>query len=211
MEAPPANLTPMMRQWTELKTQAGSALLFFRLGDFYELFEDDAIKGAPVLQVVLTSRNKNTNSSPLCGVPVGNIEVYLSRALDHGFKVALAEQTEEPQPGKVLVRREIVQWFTPGIRLLRNEERPHYAAVLAGSLQSWSIAAADVGTGHLVLESGSSLEALPGLCVTRRASIAPWPCRAPSNRASHGSSRAPVRRRRSTSRCRSRCRTAWRG
>lgn len=166
MDAGSQNLTPMMRQWTELKAQAGSALLFFRLGDFYELFEDDAIRAAPVLQVVLTSRNNRgtqTNSSPLCGVPVGNIETYLGRALDHGFKVALAEQTEEPQPGKVLVRREIVQWFTPGIRLLRTDERPHYAAVVLGSLASWSLAAADVGTGHLILESGSSSESLQDL------------------------------------------------
>jgi DNA mismatch repair protein MutS len=160
------NLTPMMRQWSELKAQAGNALLFFRLGDFYELFEDDAIRGAPILQVVLTSRGTrgaNPNASPLCGVPIGNIDLYLSRALDHGLKVALAEQTEEPQPGKMLVRREIVQWFTPGIRLLKNEERSHYAAVVAGQLQNWSLAAADVGTGHLVLESGTSLESLQDL------------------------------------------------
>ncbi|MDB5036604.1 MAG: mismatch repair protein mutS [Bacteriovoracaceae bacterium] len=166
MEVAGQTLTPMMRQWTELKNKAGSALLFFRLGDFYELFEEDAVKAAPVLQVVLTSRNNrgtNTNSSPLCGVPVASIDTYLTRALDHGFKIALAEQTEEPQAGRVIVRREIVQWFTPGIRLLRNEEKPHYAAVISGSPEAWSLAAADVGTGHVILETGTSLETLQDL------------------------------------------------
>ncbi len=160
-----AELTPMMKQWSELKAQAGSALLFFRLGDFYELFEDDAVKAAPILQVVLTARNNKGSgpSSPLCGVPVGNIEIYLNRALDAGLKVALVEQTEEPQPGRSLVRREIVQWFTPGIRLLKIEDRPHYCGLVAGTFDQWSLAAADVGTGHIVLESGTGAESLQDL------------------------------------------------
>jgi len=161
------NLTPMMRQWLELKARAGKGLLFFRLGDFYELFEEDALTAAPVLGVTLTARNhrgtSNAASSPLCGVPVSNLEPYLTKALDRGFKIALAEQTEEPTPGKIIVRREIVQWFTPGIRLLKTDDRSHYAAVMTGSPTSWSLAAADVGTGHLVLESGSSLDSLQDL------------------------------------------------
>jgi DNA mismatch repair protein MutS len=153
----------MMRQWYELKAKAGDALLFFRLGDFYELFEEDALKAAPILGVTLTARNnrgQSTNSSPLCGVPVATIENYLHRALNKGLKIALAEQTEEPKPGKILVKREIVQWFTPGIRFLKNDDQPHYAAVVSKSSAGWTLAAADVGTGHVVLEIGNGLESL---------------------------------------------------
>lgn len=157
-------LTPMMKQWSELKSVAKDALLFFRLGDFYELFENDAITAAPLLQIALTSRNtkgSSTNSSPLCGIPVAHLESYLQKLLDAGHKVALAEQTEEPQPGKTLVKREIVQWFTPGIRLLKNETKSHYVAVVHFEKDShWILAAADVGTGHCVLERGEGAEAL---------------------------------------------------
>lgn len=159
-----AHLTPMMKQWSELKTQAGSALLFFRLGDFYELFEQDALTGAPVLGVTLTTRNKSSeNAAPLCGVPVSTVESYLTKALDQGFKVALAEQTELPTPEKKIVRREIVQWFTPGMRLLSSDERPHYIGAVHGSAEKWILVAADVATGHLVLQNGATLESLQDL------------------------------------------------
>lgn len=153
--------TPMMKQWSELKAQAGSALLFFRLGDFYELFGEDATQAAPVLGVTLTSRNsKSPDALPLCGVPVANVEPYIAKALNHGFRIALAEQVEEPQKGKTLVRREIVQYFSPGIRLLQNEQDPHYLGVAFGSERSWVLAAADVATGHVLLERGTSVEQL---------------------------------------------------
>lgn len=156
-------LTPMMRQWSELKAIAKDALLFFRLGDFYELFENDAVTAAPILQIALTSRNtksSTTPSSPLCGIPVAHFEGYLQKALDAGFKVALAEQTEEPGAGKTIVRREIVQWFTPGIRFLKNESRSHYIGVVSIEKQNWILAAADVGTGHTSFETGEGLDAL---------------------------------------------------
>lgn len=162
MEGVSPQNTPMMKQWRDLKSQAGDALLFFRLGDFYELFEDDAVTAAPVLGVTLTSRNNKGEgpSSPLCGVPVSTLENYLTKALNKGFKIALAEQVELPQKGKTLVRREIIQWFTPGIRFLPNEELPHYLGILSGSFKDWILATADVGTGHMVLEKGQGLDAL---------------------------------------------------
>lgn len=160
----------MMKQWRDLKALAGDSLLFFRLGDFYELFEDDAVTAAPIMGVTLTSRGTKNSSGeklPLCGVPAAHFELYLHKLLNQGWSVALAEQlaeqAEEPKPGKNLVRREIVQWFTPGIRLLENETEPHYCAVIAGTPEHWAFAAADISTGHSVLESGSSLEALQGL------------------------------------------------
>src|SRR5207253_1743080 len=135
-----SNLTPMMKQWLELKAQAPNALLFFRLGDFYELFDQDAVKAAPILGVALTSRNHRSSlaaSTALCGVPYAALEQYLIKALDAGLQVALAEQVEEPSAGRTIVRREIVQYFTPGIRLLQSDERPHYAAMLAGTADAW--------------------------------------------------------------------------
>jgi len=155
--------TPMMQQWEALKAQAGDNLLFFRLGDFFELFGEDAIQAAPIMGVTLTSRNTKSshgNSQALCGVPIGNFEPYLHKLLDAGRAVALAEQTEEAGPGKNLVRREIVQYFTPGIRLLHQDERAHYCAVVTGRENCWVLAAADVATGHVVLERGNNLEVL---------------------------------------------------
>lgn len=158
-------LTPMMAQWRNLKAQAGDALLFFRLGDFYELFEEDALKAAPLLGLTLTTRNPRGDQSPLCGVPVSQLEHYLHKALDQGLKMAVAEQMEPPSPG-VLVRREIVQWLTPGIRLLQNDDRPHYAAVVSGKMTDWILGAADVSTGHVVIEKGNSLDTLED-CIER--------------------------------------------
>lgn len=156
-------MTPMMEQWMQLKAQAGDSFLFFRLGDFYELFEEDAVRAAPIMGVTLTSRNSKSqgeNAPALCGVPAANFELYLNRLLDQGHSVALAEQVEEPKPGKKIVRREIVQFFTPGIRLLERTEAPHYAGLVLGREDSWVLAAADVSTGHLVLEKGKSWENL---------------------------------------------------
>ena len=158
-----AKSTPMMNQWRDLKALAGDSLLFFRLGDFYELFETDAVVAAPVMGVTLTSRNSKAPENerqPLCGVPFGNFEIYLTKLLNAGFSVALAEQTEEPKPGKSIVRREIVQWFTPGMRLLENDDQPHYIAVLSGSEKRWVVAAADVATGHSLVERGEGIESL---------------------------------------------------
>jgi DNA mismatch repair protein MutS len=114
--------TPMMRQHRELKRQAGDALLFFRMGDFYELFEADAEKAAPLLDLVLTSREKDTATAvPMCGVPFHALEGYVRRCLAAGLSVAIAEQTEDPRQAKGLVRREIVEIVTPG--LVANADR----------------------------------------------------------------------------------------
>jgi len=157
-------MTPMMEQWSQLKAQAGDALLFFRLGDFYELFDQDAVKAAPIMGVALTSRNsKAEDSTALCGVPIHQFQNYLQKLLNHGLSVALAEQVEEASAQKKLVRREIVQFFTPGIRLLEDQEKSSFAAVLLGSEKRWTLAAADVATGQILLESGSSLESIQDL------------------------------------------------
>jgi DNA mismatch repair protein MutS len=110
-----AKMTPMLRQYRQLKRQAPDALLFYRLGDFYELFEDDARTAARELKLVLTSRRfSKAVRLPMCGVPYRTVTSYVSRLLERGFKVAIAEQLEDARRVKGLVRREIVRVITPG-------------------------------------------------------------------------------------------------
>lgn len=110
--------TPMLRQYQEIKKSYPDAILFFRLGDFYEMFFDDARVAAPILEVVLTSRNKNKEGAvPLCGVPHHAWENYAAKLLRKGFKVAICEQVEDPALAKGIVRREVTHILTPATAL----------------------------------------------------------------------------------------------
>src|SRR5580704_19345023 len=107
--------TPLMRQYHAVKKQHSSALLLFRLGDFYELFYEDAVVASKILQITLTSRNKEKDQAvPMCGVPYHAAENYIARLIRAGHKVAISEQMEVPGPGKKLVRREVIRVITPG-------------------------------------------------------------------------------------------------
>src|SRR6204780_3224022 len=107
--------TPLMRQYASIKKQHPTALLFFRLGDFYELFFDDAVRASRELQITLTSRNKEKGVAvPMCGVPYHAAEGYISKLIRKGFKVAICEQMEDPRLAKKLVRREVTRVATPG-------------------------------------------------------------------------------------------------
>lgn len=107
--------TPMMQQFYRIKQHHPDKILFYRMGDFYEMFGDDAVIAAKVLQIQLTTRNKNkSNSVPLCGVPVHAYDQYLNKLTSAGLKVAVCEQTEDPAKAKGLVRREVVRIVTPG-------------------------------------------------------------------------------------------------
>ncbi|MFZ0412952.1 MAG: hypothetical protein WAL51_15640, partial [Candidatus Acidiferrales bacterium] len=107
--------TPLMMQYHGVKKQHPGTLLLFRLGDFYELFYEDAVTAARVLQITLTSRNKEKGQAvPMCGVPYHAAENYIARLIRAGHKVAICEQMEEPGPGKKLVRREVIRVLTPG-------------------------------------------------------------------------------------------------
>lgn len=112
-------LTPMLQQYMELKKQHADSILFFRLGDFYEMFFDDAVKAAPLLEVQLTSRDKNSaNPIPLCGIPYHAATGYVQKLVSRGYKVAICEQIEEPvpgKPGKTTIRREVVRVVTPSL------------------------------------------------------------------------------------------------
>src|SRR5258706_6331825 len=107
--------TPLMRQYAAVKKEHPNALVFFRLGDFYEMFFEDAIVGARELQITLTSRNKEKGDKiPMCGIPYHAAEGYIAKLIRKGFKVALCEQMEDPRQTKTLVRREVTRGITPG-------------------------------------------------------------------------------------------------
>ena len=144
-------LTPMFRQYLELKEQAGDALLLYRMGDFYELFFEDAQVAAPVLGIALTKRRHNDEvSAPMCGVPHHAFDSYLGKLLAEGFRVAVAEQVEDPSQAKGLVRREIVRTHTPGTisetDLLEGEEHCFLAAI-GGDETDAALAWMEVSTG----------------------------------------------------------------
>jgi len=143
--------TPLMRQYAAIKKEHPTALLFFRLGDFYELFFDDAILAAHELQITLTSRNKEKGIAvPMCGVPYHAAEGYISKLIRKGFKVAICEQMENPSLAKKLVRREVTRVVTPGTAAdpsLSSEENNFLAAV-AQTGDRVGFAALDVSTGE---------------------------------------------------------------
>ena len=106
--------TPMLRQYREIKAQCEEAILFFRLGDFYEMFLNDAKIASKALELTLTGRGKDENRIPMCGIPYHAAEAYILRLVNKGFKVAICEQVEDPNLTKGLTKREIVRIVTPG-------------------------------------------------------------------------------------------------
>ena len=143
--------TPLMRQYAAIKKQHPNALLFFRLGDFYELFFEDAVVAARELQITLTSRNKEKDVAvPMCGVPYHAAEGYLAKLLRKGFRVAICEQMEDPKIAKKIVRREVTRVLTPGTSAdagLASEENNFLAAV-AQLGDRVGLAALDLSTGE---------------------------------------------------------------
>src|ERR1041385_7995390 len=143
--------TPLMRQYTAIKKDHPTALLFFRLGDFYELFFDDAVTAARELQITLTSRNKEKGMAiPMCGVPFHAAEGYISKLIRKGFKVAICDQMEDARLAKKLVRREVTRVMTPGTAAdasLSSEENNFLAAVAATG-DRVGFAALDLSTGE---------------------------------------------------------------
>ena len=117
-ENPMAELTPMKRQYLEIKEQYQDCLLLFRLGDFYELFYDDAYVASRDLDIALTTRDRNVENpedrTPMCGVPYHAAETYIAKLIAKGHKVAICEQMEDPALAKGLVKREVIRIITPG-------------------------------------------------------------------------------------------------
>jgi DNA mismatch repair protein MutS len=146
--------TPLMRQYHSIKGRYPHALVLFRLGDFYELFYEDAIAASRELQITLTSRNRERGEPvPMCGVPYHAAEGYIARLLRAGYKIAVCDQMEAPGPGKKLVRREVVRVITPGtatsLNVLEPKENNYLAAIFRPAGGSpIGFAYADVTTGE---------------------------------------------------------------
>lgn len=144
--------TPMLKQYLAIKKEYPDSILFFRLGDFYEMFYEDAKVASKVLGIALTSRNKSDkkNSVPLCGVPHHSAEPYLTKLLKSGHKVAICEQIEDPKSAKGVVKRKVVRVLTPGAVLdsenLDSKSNNYLASVYAGN-GSYGLAYTDISTG----------------------------------------------------------------
>ncbi len=139
-----------MQQYHAVKKQHPGALLLFRLGDFYELFYDDAVVASRLLQITLTARNKEKGQAvPMCGVPYHAAENYIARLIKAGHKVAICEQMEVPGPGKKIVRREVIRVLTPGTASgagLVGAKENNYLAAVARSASAGVAAGATAGT-----------------------------------------------------------------
>src|SRR3954463_14118789 len=153
--------TPMMAQYRRLKEEAADALLFYRMGDFFELFFDDARVASACLDIALTKRGENSGEPiPMCGVPVHSADSYLARLIKAGHRVAIAEQTESPaearkaRGSKALVDRAIIRLVTPGTlteETLLESAAANWFAAIGRAGGDWAIAAADISTGRFEL------------------------------------------------------------
>ena len=157
-------MTPMMEQYFEIKNQYKDHLLFYRLGDFYEMFFDDAILASRELGLTLTGRDcGEAERAPMCGVPFHSSEGYIGELIEKGYKVAICEQTEDPSQAKGLVRREVVRIITPGTVMekgLLNETKNNYLAAVYMTDFNCGVCFADISTGVVFATSlaGTALE-----------------------------------------------------
>ena len=145
--------TPMLRQYKEIKDLHKDCILFFRMGDFYEMFGDDAVIASKELEIVLTARDAGAgNKIPMCGVPYHSAENYISALIQKGYKVAICEQTEDPALAKGIVKREVVRIITPGTlidgKLLEDNKNNFLLAVHKNKKNIFGIAAVDISTGE---------------------------------------------------------------
>lgn len=155
--------TPMMQQYYEIKEKYKDAFLFYRVGDFYELFEDDAVKGSQILELTLTARNKTAEHPiPMCGVPHHAADTYIQTLVEHGYKVAVCEQVENPQDAEgTTVKREVIKVVTPGTVMdVKSEDsnQNNYITALSKNDKSFGIAYADLSTGEVKTTSVKNSE-----------------------------------------------------
>lgn len=156
--------TPMMEQYNEIKSQYPNTILFFRLGDFYEMFNEDALEASKVLEITLTSRNKNSEDPiPMCGVPFHSANQYIRKLVSAGYKVAICEQLEDPKLTKGMVERGVVKVITPGTIMEEgslSEKENNFLASLYFDNDKYYFTYVDVSTGEIYLSSTDSREQL---------------------------------------------------
>ncbi|MBQ0108469.1 MAG: DNA mismatch repair protein MutS, partial [Phascolarctobacterium sp.] len=146
-----SQLTPMVEQYNEIKSQHQDELLFFRLGDFYEMFNQDALIASRELNLTLTKRSNSNGDMPMCGVPYHAVEGYIAKLVKKGYRIAICEQTEDPKKAEgTVVKWDIIRIITPGTALNEQvlEDGQHrYLALLLEKGEEICLAAADVSTG----------------------------------------------------------------
>ena len=156
-------LSPMMQQYLEIKANYQDCIMFFRLGDFYEMFYEDAIEVSRELELTLTGKNCGQEErAPMCGVPFHSADTYIARLVEKGYKVAICEQTEDPAAAKGIVKREVIQIVTPGTvtsQSMLNEKENNYLASVYMDKNGMSISYCDISTGELyTTEETSSID-----------------------------------------------------
>ncbi len=171
-----SSFTPLMQQYNAIKEKHPDKILFFRMGDFYEMFGDDAVKAAPILGIALTSRSHGaTERIPLAGVPYHSVDKYLSKLLASGQKVVVVEQVEDPKTAKGLVKREIVEILTPGTATVETPDGDRRSVWLAAVYErrgkAMGLAALDLSTGSFLVDEGPTDEIIERLKVLEPSEI----------------------------------------
>ena len=159
-----AALTPMMQQYMAIKEQYKDCILFYRLGDFYEMFYDDALTASRELEITLTGKNCGQEErAPMCGVPYHAVDVYLNKLVAKGYKVAICEQAEDPKQAKGIVKREVIRIVTPGTNLSQqalDEGRNTYLMCLVYDNNQFGLAITDISTGDFYTTEVATLKEL---------------------------------------------------
>ena len=153
-----------MRQYNSIKEQVPGTILMFRLGDFYEMFFEDAVTAARELEITLTARNKEKGAAiPMCGVPFHAAEGYISRLIQKGYRVAICDQVEDPRLAKKLVKREVTRIVTPGTamdaNLVRSRENVYLAAVAKGGADAKGAADAKAAVARAAVDKAAVVRA----------------------------------------------------
>ena len=165
--------TPMMRQYKAAKSKAPGALLFFRMGDFYEMFFDDAKVASQALGLTLTSRSKESHI-PMAGVPVRSVDGYLRRLVNQGFRVAICEQMEDPAQAKGIVERDVVRIVTPGTltdESVLDEKAHNFLLAAVFTTRRCGLAWAELSTGRFFVEDVPRADALDAIARVRPAEV----------------------------------------
>ena len=173
-----AEITPMMKQYLEIKEQNKDSILFFRLGDFYEMFNEDAQLASRELDLTLTTRDRGKaaeDQTPMCGIPYHSSDAYIARLIAKGYKVAIAEQMEDPKQAKGLVKREVIRVVTPGTLTnsqVLEESKNNYLMGIVYIDGVFGVSTVDVSTGdYLVTEVRNERSLLDEIYKFRRRSL----------------------------------------
>lgn len=155
--------TPMIEQYLEIKSQHQNDILFFRLGDFYEMFFEDAQLASKELEIVLTARDGGQTKIPMCGIPYHSANNYIAKLINRGYRIAICEQVEDPSEAQGLVRREVIKIITPGTVIdekMLDDSRNNYLAAVCEEQERYGLAFTDISTGEFMLSEFYGSDAL---------------------------------------------------